>query len=71
MQWWHPQPRWGYRPFAGDGERDAHDEAGDQASQSYRGCSVLVVVVADGRGLRLLTDAFAGLGHYVGQLQPG
>ena len=33
--------------------------------------SVLVVVFADGRRLRLLTDAFAGFGHHVGHLQPG
>jgi len=42
-----------------------------RADRSHRGESVLVVVVADGRRLRLLTDALAGFGYDVGQLQPG
>ena len=36
-----------------------------------RSVLVVVIVLADGGRLRLLADALAGLGHHVGELQPG
>ncbi len=75
----------GHLPLAGDAQRDevgarplaagrlgvpppaCGGEVGGQAC----GGSVLVVVVADGRRLCLLTNALSCFGDDVGQLQPG
>src|SRR6202035_767722 len=51
--------------------RPAASDTTCRSVMSNRSVIVVVIVVADGGRLGLFTDALAGLGHHVGQLQAG